>query len=514
LGLNERLQQWWSRLTPFLDKYSRAQKRNIAIAVIAGLVCLIVILWMVLRPHYVTVMTGLDNKSLGEVQTQLQTLKIPNKIQGSSVEVPANQADTARVQLAMAGLPKSGYIGYGSISNSFGMTKDQFDIQVLNALQKSLNQTIDSINGVEAAQVHIVMPQQQLFVSQNTSDAKASVFVQLGNGVQLSPAQVAGIQQLVAHSVKGLTTANVTVVDQNGVTLSSAPGSALGLQSSVSGELAYRQQLEQSLTTRLTTGLNQIVGAGNAVVIVHANVTFNQVSYKSHTYQAAPGSSTGLPSSTQVTRTTSNSTGGAIPGGPAGQASSNPNTSTYAGIGANGGNSTYSSSKSTTNYDNSWKDTQEVSDPVQINGYSVGVFLNQQDKQLTPAVVSQIKAFVASAVGSTTTTTTTANNSISVVTVPFQQQVVQSSLNQRSRVLQWGVIGAGVLLLGGGWVIVRGRRRRRELEAKEAEARELEQSLSDLPESEDERMKGELATLANQKPDEFASLLRTWLAGD
>lgn len=509
--MNETIRKWWSKITVWWQHFNPNQRRNLIISAVAAILCVVVIAWLFARPHYVTVMSGLDDKSLGQVQSELETLKIPNKIVGTSVEVPAADADTARIQLSMKGLPSSGYIGYSSVSNSFGMTQDQFNIQVLDALQQSLNQTIQSINGIESAQVHIVMPSQQLFVSQPQSDAKASVFVQLGNGVTLSSAEVAGIQQLVAHAVQGLTVGNVSVVDQNGVTLSGA-SSASGVTGALpTDEIALRQQYEQQLSQQLTNGLNQIVGPGNAVVMVHANVKFDQVKTSSHVYQPAPGQTTGLLSSSETIQNSNNQGQTGTASGIAGQSSSNPNLPSYAGTGA--GSTNPSNSASTTkinNYDNSYVDTQTVGDPMQIQGYTVGIFLNAANKQLTPAVQAQIKAFVQNAVG--ITAGASATNDITVAAVPFQQSGTTLTTRSSSGII-WG--GAGALgLVAVGLVTFLLVRRRRKTTAVETPVIEppVFENLDEVPMTEDERIQHELARLATRKPEDFANLLRTWLA--
>ncbi|WP_290585187.1 flagellar basal-body MS-ring/collar protein FliF [Alicyclobacillus sp.] len=509
--MNDRLRQGWSRIVQWWRSIAPVRRRNLTIAAAAGALCLAAVLWILLRPNYVTILSGLDNKSLGQVQAKLQDLKIPNRIEGSSVLVPARDADTARVQLSMAGLPQSGYIGYASIPNSFAMTQDQFNVQVLDVLQQSLAQTIESINGVTGAQVHIVMPDPQLFVSQPADTAKASVFLQLGPGVQLTPAQVAGIQQLVAHSVKGLSADDVTVVDQNGVSLTSPSAANGAATTQASTEIQLRRQLEQALTQQLTAGLNQIVGPGNAVVMVHANVTFDQVQSKAHTYQAAPGQTTGLPNRTEVTRKTSNSTSGGV-GGPAGQASSNPNLPTYAGAGAGGGSSSSSETDTTTTYDNSYVDTVKNDDPVQIQGYQVAVMLNQNDPAITPAVLNEIRSFVSNAVGARSGNG--ANNDISVVSVPFHNPSAPVQGMWPSRWIVWtagAAVAAAVILLL--WLLLRRRRTHDEV-AVALEAPVPVEALESLPKSEDERIREELLRFAERKPAEFAGLLRSWLASD
>ncbi len=490
------------------------RRRNILISLALLLVCFVVVLWLVLRPNYTVVMTDLDATSLGDAETQLSTLKIPYQLQGSSILVPSKDADQARIQLAEAGLPKSGYIGYSSVSSSFGTTQDQFNIEVLDALQQSLNSTIDSINGIENAQVHIVMPSQQLFVSSSDSDpAKASVFVQLGTGVQLSSDQVTGIQQLVAHSVPGLTTDNVSVVDQYGDTLSQSADSADGTQGTdATNEIAVRDQLEQEMTDELTNGLAKIVGEGNAVVAVHANVTFNQTESTTKNVLPAPNQTSGL--ITNQTTSSSTTGSGSTASGVAGQSSTNPNLSSYAGSSNSTGSPASTTTNQTTTYATGSQTITTVADPMQVNGYTVGVFLNSQDKSLNAKTVSQIKQFVNNAIGATGSTNTA--NSVFVTTVPFQNQPTFTQTGH-SKWWLWAVIGAAVLALAG---LLLWLRRRQTSSADEGVMGEVV-PIQDIPEqpfeqnvNEDEQMRRQLAKLANQKPEEFANLVRTWLVSD
>ncbi|GMA61569.1 flagellar basal-body MS-ring/collar protein FliF [Alicyclobacillus fastidiosus] len=508
--MNETLRGMWTRVVDRWTSFSPNMRRNVIVIAVAVVAALSAMLWVVSRPHYVMVMSGLDDKSLGQVQTQLQTLKIPNEIQGTSVLVPSKDANEARVQLAEAGLPQSGYIGYSSVSNSLGMTQDEFNIQVLDALQQSLNETISSINGVESAQVHIVMPQQQLFVSQPTTDAKASVFVTLGNGVQLSAAQVAGIQQLVAHSVTGLSVDNVSVVDQYGNTLSSVSSTANTAVGGASSELAMRQSVENDMTQKLTSGLQQIVGPDNAVVVVHANVTFNQTQSQTHVLQNAPNSTTGFVTSQQVNRSQSTNGNGQV-GGPAGQAGSNPNSTSSYSASSSTGNSSSSQTNTTTNYDYSYQNSTTTDDPMQIQGYSVGVLLNSNDKSITPAEVKQIKSFVTNLVGQSPTTQ--GANTVSVSSVPFTPTQNTSLGSTSSNLTLYGVLALVAALLCVGFFLWRRRKQSAQLTDIPARVQDAyDTELEELPPTEDELLMNQLMGMARQRPDDFASLLRTWLS--
>ena len=505
-----------NRLSTLLNKYSASQKRNMAVTVGFLIVAVVITVWAMSRPHYVTVMAGLDNKSLGQVQNELQTLGIPNEISGSSVLVPAAQANTARAQLAVAGIPQSGYIGYSQLANSpIGQTDAQFNLQVLNALQENLNQTIDTMNGIESAEVYIVEPQQALFVTQPTTGAKASVYVQVAPGAQLTPAQVSGIQNLVAHSVTGMQPSDVAVVNQDGVTLSGSD--AIGAMSGTSNEIAMRQNLESSLQQAIANELNQIVGYGNAVVAVNENVTFNQVSTNSTRYTPASGQQTGLIASQQKATSTSSSPSAGGTSGVVGAASSNPGLPTYTGTTNTTGNSTSSTSNTITNYDNGKVTQTIVSDPMQINGIDVSVLLNSKVNALkSAATIKQIQQFVTGIVGKSTTST---NNSITVSAVPFANNSLLSGTSlsaAKTNIPLWAYAAGGVVLLGGGYLVLRRRRRPQEPDFSLPQPISVvaDENLDFMRVTDDEKMRDELIRLAKQKPDEFASLLRTWLVSE
>lgn len=506
-----------ARLSTLLNQYSASQKRNMAITVGFLIVAALITVWTMTRPHYVTIMAGLDNKSLGQVQNELQTLGIPDQISGSSVSVPAAQANSARAQLAVAGVPQSSYIGYSQLANSpIGQTDAQFNLQVLNALQENLNQTIDTMNGIEGANVYIVQPQQALFVTQPATGAKASVYVQVAPGAQLSSAQVSGIQTLVAHSVTGMQPSDVAVVNQNGVTLSGA-GSQGSASAETSNEIAIRQNLESTLQQTISNELNQIVGYGNAVVAVNENVTFNQVSTNSTRYTPAPGQQTGLIASQQKTTTTSSSPSTTGTSGVVGSASSNPGLPTYTGTANATGNSTSSTNNTITNYDNGKVTQTVVSDPVQVNGIDVSVLLNSKVSALkNAATIKQIQQFVNGVVGKSTKST---NNSISVAAVPFasnSQLTTPTSAAAATKIPLWAYAAGGVVLLGGGYLVFRRRKRPQEpdFSLPEPMTPVAQEGLDLMRMSDDEKMRDELVRLANQKPEEFASLLRSWLVSD
>jgi flagellar M-ring protein FliF len=507
--MNSDVTTWLAKLKTWYGGLSRRQRLNGFL--IAGFLILTIIILsaILLNPNYEVVFSNLDAKSAGQITKQLQQLKVPYELQGNSILVPAAQADQTRLDMAEQGLPASGLVDYSQIFSSgttFGMSGQELDLQAQSILQQRIAETIDSIDGVESAVVNIVPAQTSSFL-EPTSDlgAKASVLLTLGAGVTLSPQQIAGIQQLVAHSVSGLAASDVTVLDQNGTDLSAAQAnSSLMAAGGLAEELALRQQVEQSLQTQLQNSLQSFVGAGNVSVIVHANVTFNQTSTQVHKVTGGP------PLSEQ--KSTSNSSGGSgQTGGIAGQATQNPNIVSYGSTGT--GQSTSSTRTSTVNYDNSYVNTQQVADPMQIGNYTVSVLINSTAVKVTPALTTAMESYVAHAMG--VQGKRIAASDVSILAVPFTVSAIPPTTSLFTSPLAYAGLLVGLLALGAiaTILVVRSRNRRRVTD--DALGSLSVASLSSPPpEPEEVTLSRKLQELAARRPESFAALLRTWLSDE
>lgn len=506
--MNQYIGNYLKRLKDYYTNLNKRQKRNIWLIGLFFLAVVIVLTVILMNPNYQVVFSNLDAKSEGQITTQLTSEKIPYQLQGSNILVPASMADKVRIDMAMAGLPSTGNVDYSSIfqqGNTFGMTSQELNLQVLNVLEQRLGQSISSINGIENAQVNIVMPTQQSFlVQQDTSSAKASVLLQVAPGYVLSSQQVFGIQQLVAHSVQGLSAENVSVVDQYGNDLTNTPDSSGNSQfvegNQISSELSLRESVEQDLSAQIKSSLSNIVGANNVAVVVHANMSFNNVQQQQHVVKQGPMLSN---------QSSSSSSTGASSGGVAGQASTNPNLPNYATTGSGGGSS--SNKSSTTNYDNTYTNTTTQLDPVQFNGYTVSVLVNSTAIKMTPQLNNSIRSYVNTAIGQAGNA---APSNITILSVPFatQNTTLATPAWYTSPLVLGGV---GVLLIGGVLLFFLLRSRRKSAKSRLATESVATDSLSSSPpESPEAILTNELKDLANRRPDAFASLLRTWLSED
>ena len=180
---------------------------------------------------------------------------------GTSVLVPSSKVAEMRLQLAAAGVPKSGRIGFELFDKTnFGASDFAEQVNYHRALEGELERSVMSIAAVEQARVHITLAKESVFL-ESRQPAKASVLVKLRPGSQLSAQNVAAICQLTASAVDSLAPESVSVVDMRGNLLNRARRTATGDDPGPSGAaLDYRQQIERDLLTKINTALEPLLG--------------------------------------------------------------------------------------------------------------------------------------------------------------------------------------------------------------------------------------------------------------
>jgi flagellar M-ring protein FliF len=180
---------------------------------------------------------------------------------GATVLAPSERVAELRLQMAAAGLPKSGRIGFELFDKTtFGMSDFSEQVNYHRALEGELERSVMSLAEVEQARVHITFPKDSLFLD-SRQPAKASVLVKLRSGAHLSGQNVAAICQLVASAVDGLMPEAVTVVDMHGNLLNRArkPATPDDPEPSESA-LDYRQKLEHDVLVKINQTLEPLLG--------------------------------------------------------------------------------------------------------------------------------------------------------------------------------------------------------------------------------------------------------------
>ena len=233
--------------------------------IMLGSVCLLLavaggMLYLAFRPNMRVLISGLQAQDAQQVEQELTAAAIPYDVtpDGTTIRVPANSLNAARIQIASKGLPSSGRMGF-EIFDKPNWVGSEFDERVnyQRALEGELEHTIQSISAVEQAHVNVVMPHDSLFTD-DQRDAKASVVLKLRR--HLSDEEAASIRNLVAGAVDTLKPAEVVLVDANG-------RQQFGPKSALTEESQYEQMLESKLIATLAP----VAGEDN----VRASVTAN-----------------------------------------------------------------------------------------------------------------------------------------------------------------------------------------------------------------------------------------------
>jgi flagellar M-ring protein FliF len=256
--------------------------------------------WALLRtPTMRPLYPGLAEADAAAVSDALAAANFDWRVNSDTgqVEVPAGDIARARILLAGQGLPKSTSGGTGLADMPLGASRSVEAARLKGALETELAASVEAIDGVKAARVHVATPEASVFIRDRAAPS-ASVFITLAAGRSLSEAQVRAVIWLVATSVPGLSADRVSVVDQSGSLLSAG----------VSGDaqqLAYQQRLETLVRERLVKLLTPMLGQGRFSAEVAADVDFSQNEAATERFQ---------PSGTiRNEQTSRNSDGGPLP---------------------------------------------------------------------------------------------------------------------------------------------------------------------------------------------------------
>ena len=201
---------------------------------------------------------------------------------GKSVYVPREKVYQLRLDLAKDGLPSGDQGGYSLFDNEkIGVSPFVQNINLKRALQDELAKSIQMIDGVMHARVHIVSGDQSLFNS-SQQQTSASVVLKLKAGYRLSNTNIAAIANLVSGSIEGLKTENVTIVDSDGRLLSSRSDQAVAGGAGTVQD--YKERVEQNLSNKVEQMLQAVLGPGRATVRVSAEVNMTSVQMITETY--------------------------------------------------------------------------------------------------------------------------------------------------------------------------------------------------------------------------------------
>jgi flagellar M-ring protein FliF len=236
------------------------------------------VIMRVTTPQMTTLFTDLSIEDSSAVIKDLERQAIPFEIRndGAVIMVPKDKVTRLRMKLAEGGLPKGGGVGYEIFdkSDALGTTSFVQNINHLRALEGELARTIRAIDRVQAARVHLVLPERPLF-SRETPEPSASIVVRVRG--TLEPQQIRAIRHLVASAVNGLKPQRVSIIDEAGQLL--ADGASGATDNAIGDE--RRAGFEKRMRNEVEAIVSSVVGAGRARVQLSADFDYNKITQTS-----------------------------------------------------------------------------------------------------------------------------------------------------------------------------------------------------------------------------------------
>ncbi len=250
---------------------------------------------------------------------------------GDVVSVPSGKLAELRLDLAAAGLPKTGRIGYEIFDKAnLGATEFVEHINYTRALEGELERSLSALAEVEQARVHITFPKESVFL-ESREPAKASVMVKLKPGAHLSDRNVTAISHLIGSAVEGLSPDAVSILDMQGNLLSRAAATSPD-EASSDAALDYRQKVEHDLLQKINTTLDPLLGHDRYRASVYVDCDLSSGEQSEETFD--PAHSVMLQSQKTEEISGSSTAAGGIPGTasnlprPAARAGSSGNSTT------------------------------------------------------------------------------------------------------------------------------------------------------------------------------------------
>ena len=497
------------------------------VAVIGGL-ALVLAGVMVFRwastPSYAPLFTNMAPADASAVIDQLEAQGTPYQLAdgGNTVMVPRDAVYDARIQLSGEGLPSAGTDGYSLLDNQ-SLSTSQFQEQTSykRAIEGELEKTIEALDVVQTAVVHVALPQEKLFESDETPTT-ASVLLQTSPGNTLESGQVQAVVHLVASSVEGLDPKQVTVTDSTGQVLSAAGDAAATI-----GDARAQQvkAFEDRMGTSVGTTLDRVLGPGNSAVQVTADLNFDETTTQTTRYFSDPDA---VPLNDTTTTESYNAPGGA--GGTTGGVVG-PDGARDATAAADGATEYVKESRTSDNAVGQEVE-QRTAAPGNVESLHVGVVLDTQS--LGEIDINDVENLVSSSLG----IDEARGDTVEVTSMPFDRTTEEEATaalaaaekaDSRAEMMSLGKTGGLVLLvllvLLAAW-----RQSKRRMKAREqATSYVVEQLRRQEPPATavaapvapaaldtghaDLRLaaRDEIAALVERQPEEVAQLLRGWL---
>jgi len=540
--MKEKLLGFKSKVVETWGSFSVKTKWLLVGTFVVTLVLLSVFVYMASKPNLTPLYSGLSPSEAGEIKSAIEERGILVEVSpdGQTISVPNTEVANLKVALAAEGIPKSGNVNYSIFSENMGlgMTDRQFDVVERDAMQNELSALIKQIDGVNDANVMITLPKENIWITDEEQVATASVVVKGDPSFQLDQKQVNGLYHLISKSVPNLPTDQIVIMDQNGQTYDMQDQKLADTTLSVYQEQReIRKDIEQDIQRELQQMLGLILGRDKVVVSVMASIDFTKEKREEQLVEPVVDNE-GIEISLERIEETYSSEGGAVD-----EATGTGETdiANYPGVGGAGNSDSERTEERINREVNRIKRQIELS-PYVIDDLTVNVGVEPPEPNnpasLTQQNMDDIQNLLTNVVSNSLSmngvlmTEEDLENRISVFATEFQgkpdateeaePQLFDQLSNEVLMMVGAGIVGLLIVLIIA--LVLRRRKRKKEeeeflldlYEEPKAQMPKVDQDeidLSDLTSRTNPKRKT-IEKLAKERPEDFAKLLRSWMAQD
>ncbi|WP_017753751.1 flagellar basal-body MS-ring/collar protein FliF [Calidifontibacillus oryziterrae] len=526
--MNEKLLNFKTKFIDFWNARTKTQQGVIIGSIVSIIALLILVSTIAAKPNLVPLFHNVSPQEIGQIKATLDERGIQSEITpgGTGILVPEELVDTLLVELSAEGIPDSGETYFSSFGESgFGITQEEFEMRKNAAVQSELKRLIKKFEGVQDAEVMISLPQQSVFIGEEQGTASASIVIHQKPGYKFKDEQIEGLYHLVSKSVANLPIENIVItnqyfehIDKKNLFASNSDTSRIQF----ADQYQIQKQIERDIQLQVQQMLGLMMGREKVIVTVTADIDTSQVNTRSDIVQPIDEENMkGIAiSAEKISESFVGS--GTGPGGVVGTGETDiPNQ--Y--VEQTGENGEYENIEERINYDvTRIMETVEGS-PYKVEDLGIQVAIDSTDmdeqtmQALTPEIQNMLNGIIK---------TTVSNKDANLdgrVNVTWQQfngivplpepTFMDFLMNNPSLVL----VGLLLLLIIIVAIVLLVRRKKKG--NVDNEIQEMAKTPSfDIPDVNEEHeteavaRRKQLEKMAKEKPDEFAKLLRSWLAED
>lgn len=520
--MGEAINKIKNNMNEFWQGLEKNQKITITIIATISIILILGVAVISAMPRYQILYPNLDAKDAGQIRDKLKDMKVPVKVEGTTILVPKDKIDEARITLAMEGLPANDFVFPDMLKSSFNETSEDKKQKYLLYMQKSLANGIKSLNGVEWAQVNLFIPDDNVFVLEsNKLDSSASIIVKMKPGLlPLDPVQVNGIVQYVSKSVKGLRPENVSIIDDEGRSLKVEGGS---IDAQVNRQLDIQEATRLSIQNSVKKFLESVFGINNVNVLATVKLNFsseveNQKVFEPVNKEANTGVVRNME---EIKKNWVDAGTGGIPG-----TDTNIEISNYPQVESSKSN--YDETSKVVNYEISETQRQIVKEQGNIEKFSISVIINKdrlKDDALNniEGLKDDVENLVKYATQGLNVQASDMENNIYVQVMDFDtslkdeiKTLQEEEAKQKKRQTLIMLLTALLSLLALSIPAIMLLRRKKhfeeqsEMEAAISKITEVAE-VSDIELDDKNEVKKKIEKFVIQKPEQVAQLLKTWL---